>query len=98
MVALTSCNMCFTVALPWNLALLRNTDTRRVPCVPKWDCSVQIAVTGKTHFWVIQILFRVFVEAFHAELAMDALSIMLAVITNASRGVTACLQTNSATL
>ena len=91
MVALTSCNMCFTVALPWNLALLRNTDTRRVPCVPKWDCSVQIAVTGKTYFWVVQILFRIFVEAFHAELAMDALSVMLAVITNTSGGVTACL-------
>ena len=91
MVALTSCNMCLTVALPRYLALLRNTDTRCVSCVPKWDCSVQIAVTGKTHFWVIQILFRVFVEAFHAELAMDALSIMLAVITNTSGGVTACL-------
>ena len=98
MVALTSCNMCLTVALPRNLALLRNTDTRRVSCVPKWDCSVQIAVTGKAYFWVIQILFRVFVEAFHAELTMDALSIMLAVITNTSGGVTACLQINIATL
>ena len=91
MVALTSCNMCFTVALPRNLALLRNTDTRCVSCVPKWDCSVQIAVTGKTYFWVIQILFWVFVEAFHAKLAVDALSVMLAVITNTSGGVAACL-------
>ena len=92
MVALTPSDVCLTVTLACNLAILRHADTRCVSGVSERNRSVKVAVAGKTHVWVIQLFFRVFVEALQAKLAMDALCVVLALITHTSRCVSTCLQ------
>ena len=87
MVALTSSDMCLTVTLASDLVTLIHAGTRRV--VP--NRSVKVAVAGKTHVRVIEVLFRVFVEAFQAKLTMDALGVVLAFIADTPRCVSTCL-------
>ena len=90
MVALASSNMSLTVALASNLVgpLFNHAGTG---CVSPF-CSIKVAVAGKTYLLVIEVLFRVFVETFHAKLAMNALSVVLAFIAYTPRCVPTCLQ------
>ena len=92
MVALTSSNVGLTVALASDLVTFNHAGTRCVANVSVSNRSVKVAVAGKTHVRVIQLLFRVFVEAFQAKLAMDALGVVLAIIADTPRCVSTCLQ------
>ena len=93
MVALTSSDVCLTVALACDLDTpFNHAGTRWVAGVSELNRSVKVAVAGKTHVRVIQLLFRVFVEAFQAKLAMDALGVVLAFIADTPRCVSTCLQ------
>ena len=92
MVALTSSDVCLTVALACDLVIFNQAGTRCVAGVSEPNRSVKVAVAGKTHVRVIRLLFRVFVEAFQAKLAMDALGVVLAFVAYTSRCVSTCLQ------
>ena len=92
MVALPSSDVCLTVALACDLDTpFNHAGTRWVAGVSELNRSVKVAVAGKTHVRVIQLLFRVFVEAFQAKLAMDALGVVLAIIADTPRCVSTCL-------
>ena len=89
MVTLASSDMGLTVALASNLVrpLFDHADTGGVPPFR----SIKVAVAGKTYLLVIEVLFRVFVETFHAKLAMNTLSVVLAFIAYTPRCVPTCL-------
>ena len=92
MVALTSSNVGLTVALASDLVTFNHAGTRCVADVSVPNRSVKVAVAGKTHVRVIELLFRVFVEALRAILAMDALGVVFAFIADTPRCVSTCLQ------
>ena len=93
MVALTSSDVFLTVALASDFNTFNHADgTRCVAGISKWNRSVKVAVAGKTHVRVIELLFRVFVEALHANLALDAIGVVLAFIADTPRCVSTCLQ------
>jgi hypothetical protein len=90
MVALTSSDVGLTVALASDLVTFNHAGTRCVADASVSNRSVKVAVAGKTHVRVIELLFRVFVEAFRAILAMDALGVVLAFIADTPRCVSTC--------
>ena len=92
MVALTSSDVGLTVALASDLVTFNHAGTRCVADVSVSNRSVKVAVAGKTHVRVIELLFRVFVEAFQAKLAMDAFGVVLAFLADTPRCVSTCLQ------
>ena len=94
MVALTSSDVFLTVALASDFNTFNHADgTRCVAGISKWtNRSVKVAVARKTHIRVIELLFRVFVEALQANLALDAIGVVLAFIADTPRCVSTCLQ------
>ena len=92
MVALPSSDMRLTVALAGNLPFVNHAGTGGVAGVADRNRSIKVAVTGETHIGVIEVFLRIFVEALHAKLAMNTLSIVLAFIAYTPRCVSACLK------
>ena len=68
MVALTSYDVCLTVALASNLDIFWPAGTGCVAPVSNKNRSIKVAVAGKACVRMIELLFRVFVEAFQTKL------------------------------